>query len=130
MKPFILALGVALTACAHDSATAPGGSGNPLAGYLKQPPGPAWSGTATAVTVGERANCLLAPDGTPWCWGNMFGAGLRLDNGIRSTDPSRTAEWLADSICLANTAAGQLPGWPCNVFHPVRLGTKTFVTLR
>jgi len=118
----------ALAACAGDSSTGPGGT-NPLAGYHATPPGPTWPGTAVAVTVSTYDTCLLMADGTPWCWGNTASVAWRIDDGIRSWDPSKTAGWYRDSICLANTTVGQVPGWPCNVFHPIRLGTKVLASV-
>jgi hypothetical protein len=118
---------VPLASCKKGEPTGPSAGDG---AYLANPPGPKWSGTAASVTVGERAACLLAADGTPWCWGNRFGVGLRIDDGIRSTDPSRTAEWIAESICAANAVPGQPAGWPCNVLHPVRMSAQSFVSLR
>lgn len=121
----VTVLGLALAACKGEP-TSPAAGG---VSVLPNPPGPPWPGTASAVTVGERANCLLATDGTPWCWGNTRGVGLRIDIGLR-VDPRGNPEPALDSICLANTPIGQLPGWPCNVFHPVRTSTKTFTMFR
>jgi hypothetical protein len=82
------------------------------------------------VTVGEKAACLLATDGTPWCWGSRWGLGLIIDDGIRSTDPNRTATWIAESICVANHVPGQPTGWPCHILHPLRRSTQSFASLK
>jgi alpha-tubulin suppressor-like RCC1 family protein len=115
----------ALAACSGEPTSAAGG-----VSVYAAPPGPPWNGSATAVTVGERANCLLATDGTPWCWGNTRGFGLRMDIGLRGVPQNVNIDQVVDSICLAGNPVGQLPEWPCNVVHPVRLSTKTFASLR
>jgi alpha-tubulin suppressor-like RCC1 family protein len=114
-----------LSACSGGPTDAVGG-----VSVFAAPPGPPWNGSATAVTVGERANCLLATDGTPWCWGNTRGFGLRIDIGLRGVPQSQNSDVVIDSICIAHKPVDSLPGWPCNVFHPVRLSTRTFASLR
>ena len=120
----IVVLAVTMAACKTDS-TGPGGS-NPLAGYIPAPPGPQWSGVATQVTMGEKAACLTAPDGTVWCWGNRFGAGLpRIDDGLEGSN----AWMIEDSICLKNYLVDDMKGWPCQVLHPVRIGTGVYTRI-
>lgn len=112
-------------ACSEGS-TGPGSGGVSI---YPAPPGPQWNGQATAVTVGERANCLLATDGTPWCWGSTRGFGLRVDIGLRGVPQGYDANAIIDSVCFANKAVDSIAGWPCNVFHPMRVSTRTFVAL-
>jgi len=119
-------LAATVAACTSDSSTGPGGSGDPLAHYIPAPPGPPWSGVATSVTVGEAAVCLLQPDGTPWCWGNRFHLGLpRIDDGLRGPNAGQ----LAASICTKNYLPDDMPGWPCNVLHPVRVSPNSYVSI-
>lgn len=121
---FLLAAGVCLVlGCASDPAGPPGTV------YSTTPPGPAWSGSALSVAVGGQVNCLVATDGTPWCWGSPRGQEMRVDDGYRGIDANHDANRLRDSVCLANTVPGDLPGWPCNALRPVRMSTRTFTSL-
>lgn len=117
-----------ILACSGDP-SGPGGSGR--FSINDAPPGPAWDGTATMVTVGDRANCLLQADGTPWCWGNTRGIGLRVDYGIRNVPAGVDGSGLIDSVCIARrTSPSHLPPWPCNVFKPIRISDRSFTTIR
>ena len=114
-----------LVACTNSDATGPG-SGTGVT-VFDAPQGPAWAGSASAVTVGDRANCLLNPDNTVWCWGNTRGIGLRLDIGLRNA----IGAYQIDSICVAKRTGGPeyMVGWPCNVFKPVRMSARTFSSI-
>ena len=94
---------------------------------LRRSPGPGRAGSASAVTVGDRANCLLNPDNTVWCWGNTRGIGLRLNIGLRNA----IGAYQIDSICVAKRTGGPeyMVGWPCNVFKPVRMSARTFSSI-
>lgn len=128
-RAVIALLGAALAAACQAESTGPGGGGG--VSIYPNPPGPAWSGTAASVTVGERANCLLQADGTVWCWGNTRGLGLQVDIGLRGVPQWENASGVIDSICFAHRSSlDSIPGWPCNVFHPVRMSTQAFASVR
>jgi hypothetical protein len=129
LVPACAALACAVLACAKSDATGPGGGTRVT--VFDAPPGPAWNGTASAVTVGTRANCLLSTDNTVWCWGNTRGGDLRIDIGLRNVPQWQNIDGVIDSICYAKRTGGvEYPvGWPCNVFKPVRLSTRTFSSI-
>ncbi len=125
---FALVLVAAVLAC--TDATGSGSGGPARLTVSDAPPGPAWNGTAKAVWVGERANCLLNTDGTTWCWGNTRSVGFRLDIGLRNVPATSNVDVVVDSICIARrSSVSSLPGWPCNVFVPVRMSTRVFASL-
>lgn len=128
LLPAALALGVLLS-CAKGDATGPGAG--PRVTVYDAPPGPAWNGTASVVTVGDRASCLLNTDNTVWCWGNNRGINLRVDAGLRNVPQWQNAETVIDSICFAKRTGppGSILGWPCNIFKPVRLSPRAFAKL-
>ena len=128
--PFLTAVSLlaALLSCTKNEATGPGTTGVTV---YDAPPGPAWNGTAVAISVGDRANCVRQSDGTVWCWGNTRGFGLRIDIGLRNVPGRQNADVVIDSICFAKRTGGveYMVGWPCNVFKPVRVSDRSFASI-
>lgn len=118
-------------ACSSPDTTSPAVGPGSKVTVFDAPPGPAWNGTAAAVTVGTRANCLLNTDNTVWCWGNTRGIDLRIDIGLRNVPQSANGGTVIDSICVAKRTGGvENPvGWPCNVFKPIRLSARAFSSI-